>query len=368
VSARAASPEEAAPEADALAGFLHPRKQRMLFGHAGQAASLAQAARLGRLHHGLLLTGPQGVGKATLGWRLARALLSHHAADIPDDLGSPAHDRAALMIDGLAHPDVMVIRRPWDDKAKRHKTEIPVDEIRRLSGFFGRHAAQGGWRIAIVDAADDMNRAAENALLKTLEEPPPKALLILIAHAPGALLPTTRSRCRHVRLRPLDDTTMAAAVAALDPAGKDSGGDVISALAEGAPGRALALGQGDALALYADAVRLLSSLSRPDLGVVTTIADRLAKPAAAVQFKLFVDLLGQLLRWMVVAKAGRPEALARLGKDGQILLAATRISQLERWTALWDSLSAAFARAEALNLDKRHALTEAFLEAEASLR
>jgi DNA polymerase III subunit delta' len=144
------SEEAGAPEADALGGFPHPRVQRKLFGHAAEAAALAQAARDGRLHHGLLITGPKGVGKATLAWRLARALLAHRAVAIPDDLSLPDGDRTGMLVNALAHPDVLLIRRPWDEKAKRHKTEIPVDEIRRLSSFFGRHAAQGGWRIAIA--------------------------------------------------------------------------------------------------------------------------------------------------------------------------------------------------------------------------
>jgi DNA polymerase III subunit delta' len=365
--ARVSSAEEETPEADQLNGFLHPRKQRLLFGHAPEAAGLARAARSGRLHHGLLITGPKGVGKATLAWRFARALLSGPAAGLRDDLAIADTGRAAQLIDGLAHPDVLSIRRPWDEKAKRHKTEIPVDEIRRLGGFFGRHAAEGGWRIAIVDAADEMNRAAENALLKTLEEPPPRSLVILIANAPGALLPTTRSRCRKLALRPLDHQTMAQAVAALNPGGGE-GRETLAALAEGAPGRALALGQSGALALYADAVRLLSAVRKPDLGLVTAVADRLAKPAASDSFYLFLDLIRQLLRWMVLAKAGQTGPLLALGRDGEALLKACDAGGLERWTALWDNLNASFQRADALNLDKRHAIADAFLEAEAALR
>jgi DNA polymerase-3 subunit delta' len=360
--------ESGFPESDALAGYPHPRKQRVLFGHSAEAASLAEAARSGRLHHGLLISGPKGVGKATLAWRLARALLSHRSDSIPNDLSAPPQDKAALLIDALAHPDAMSIRRPWDEKAKRHKTEIPVDEVRKLVAFFGRHAAQGGWRIAIVDAAEEMSRAAENALLKTLEEPPPRALIVLIANAPGALLPTTRSRCRKLTLKQLPKPDMERALEHLGQASKDQSNAVLAALAEGAPGRALALGQGDALALYADAVRLLGSLGRPDIGVVTTVADRLARPAAADSYRLFLDLLGQLLRWMVMAKAGHPQALEALGKDGQFLRQACQRPSLDRLTALWDTWSASFLRADALNLDKRHAIAEAFLEAEAALR
>lgn len=367
-SRAAALDDPGAPESDALNGYPHPRKQRVLFGHQAEAAGLAQAARNGRLHHGLLLTGPKGVGKATLAWRLARALLSHGAAQVPDDLATPPNGRAGMLIDALAHPDVLLLRRPWDEKNKRHKTVVTVDEIRKANAFFGSHASQGGWRVAIVDAADDMNTEAENALLKTLEEPPPRALLILIANAAGALLPTTRSRCRKVALKPLGHETMAHAIAALDPAGAQTARETLIALAEGSPGRALALGQGEALSLYADLVRLLGTAGRPDIGIVSSVADRLSRQGAGDSFKLFAELFGQILRWMVLAKAGRPESLRLLGRDGDILLQACQRSRLERWAGLWDTVQASFARAEALNLDKRHTLIDAFLEAEASLR
>jgi hypothetical protein len=161
---------------------------------------------------------------------------------------------------------------------------------------------------------------------------------------------------------------MARAVSALDPKGGWSERAILLALADGAPGRALALGQGDAMAVYADAVRLLGSLARPELGVLTSVADRLAKPAAADAYRLFVDLSGQILRWMVLAKAGRPDSLLNLGRDGQSLIKVTERAQLDRWTALRDGFQASFQRAEALNLDKRHTITDAFLEAAANLR
>ena len=183
---------EPLPESDRVGELPHPRDQYELFGHAEAAATLAGAARSNRLAHAWIIGGPKGVGKATLAWRFARALLVHGAQNCPDDLSVPEGDPVARRIAALAHGDIMLIRRPWDQERKRARTDLPVEEIRRLNTLFSRHASQGGYRIAVIDAADDMNRAAENALLKTLEEPPRDALLLLIAHAPGALLPTTR--------------------------------------------------------------------------------------------------------------------------------------------------------------------------------
>ncbi|HAJ48740.1 MAG TPA: DNA polymerase III subunit delta', partial [Alphaproteobacteria bacterium] len=209
---RTAQTEEPVPESDRLEGCEHPRAQQYLFGHQRAARILADAARRGSLPHAVLISGPKGVGKATLAWRLIRALMGRGRGEIADDLGMPSAVPAAALIEKLSHPDIMLLRRLWDDRAKKFGAEIPVDEVRRLSAFLGRHSAQGGWRIAIIDVADDLSRGAENALLKTLEEPPAQALIILVSHAPGSLLPTTRSRCWHIALRPLEQEEMAHAL------------------------------------------------------------------------------------------------------------------------------------------------------------
>jgi DNA polymerase-3 subunit delta' len=365
---RNAAAEEPAPESDRLGAFPHPRHQRRLIGHASAAADLAQAARAGRLHHGLLLTGPSGVGKATLAWRLIRALMTAGPGGPDDALEVNAASPAQALIDQLAHPDLLLIRRPWDEKAKKFRTEIPADEIRRVGQFFGRHAAMGGWRIAIIDAAGDMSVAAENALLKTLEEPPPRALLILIAHAGGALLPTTRSRCRRLALKALPPDEMAAAMAALAPGLTGDRLSLVTALAEGRPGRALALGEGGADTLFQDLHRLIADLPRCDLGLVTALADRLARPQASAEFQRFLELMDQILRWIVLAKAGRPEALRHLGRPGLELERAAARANLEQWAAVWEKLAAAARRSDALNLDKRHLVVSAFLDADTGLR
>ncbi|MCE9523898.1 MAG: DNA polymerase III subunit delta', partial [Alphaproteobacteria bacterium] len=230
---------EPVPESDRIGALPHPRERLELFGHSGAAQSLASAARSGRLHHAWIIAGPKGVGKATLAWRFARALLAHGAEKCPDDLGVDATHPMHRLVASLAHPDLMLLRRPWDTERKRARTVITVDEVRRLPAFFSQYASYDGPRIAIVDAADDMNTQAQNALLKILEEPPARALLLLVAHAPGGLLPTTRSRCRMLHLRALDAEPMRQAVAHLAPDLDETQRDLLSALAEGAPGRAL---------------------------------------------------------------------------------------------------------------------------------
>ncbi|MBM3606380.1 MAG: DNA polymerase III subunit delta', partial [Alphaproteobacteria bacterium] len=192
-------------EPDRVPGAPHPRHAARVIGQDSAIAAFVEAARGGRLHHAWLLTGPRGVGKATLAWTIARWLLAGaDSADLFADRDSPEARRIAA----LSEPRLQLIRRPWDDKTGRLRTEITVDEIRRLLSFFHLSAAEGGRRVAIIDAADDMNIAAANALLKALEEPPTDALILLVAHQPAGLLPTIRSRCRTLRLAPLKPAQM----------------------------------------------------------------------------------------------------------------------------------------------------------------
>ena len=354
---------EALPESDRVGELPHPRGQTALYGHADAVATLASAARSGRLHHAWIVAGPKGVGKATLAWRFARALLAYGAAKCPDDLAVAPEHPVIRQISGLTHPDLMIVRRPWDTDKKRFKTELPVDEVRRLHGFFSRHASQGGARVAIIDSADDMNRAAQNALLKILEEPPADAILLLISHAPGGLLPTTRSRCRTLTLRKLDDGPMEEAVQELAPGLDQKSRQLLSALADGAPGRALELAETDALAMYRETVELLQSLPRLNGAKLFTFAEKVARAPAERGLALFVTLLLQfeerLLRGAHAALEGVP------GEEG-VLRQLRAAVPLERWANLWESLKSEALRADDLNLDKKQLVLNTFFAIEAA--
>ena len=199
------------PEPDRIDGAPHPRETQALYGQDTAQADFLQAYDSDRLHHGWLITGPKGVGKATLAWQIARFLLA--TPPVQDDglCGTPTpptslkiaeEQRVARRMLAGSEPGLFVLRRPYDDKAKRLKAQITVDEVRKLKGFFALSAADGGRRVVIVDAADDMNVNAANAILKLLEEPPDRTTLLLISHQPSRLLPTIRSRCRELRLAP----------------------------------------------------------------------------------------------------------------------------------------------------------------------
>ena len=200
-----AEAEQDFPIYDILPDLEPPHRQRLFFGHTEEEQKLLSSWQSGKMHHAWLLTGPKGIGKATFAFRAARFLFNEGMTEqgagllgnmaAPTSLDSPDDSQAVHLVTNLAHPNLLVIDRPYDQKTKRFKTEITVDEVRRTVRFFGSTAGEKTWRVCIVDPADDLNNNAANALLKILEEPPVRTIFFLISHAPGRLLPTIRSRC-----------------------------------------------------------------------------------------------------------------------------------------------------------------------------
>ncbi|HVK79872.1 MAG TPA: DNA polymerase III subunit delta', partial [Verrucomicrobiae bacterium] len=219
--------EKAAPDTDKEPNAPHPRETFFYVGHNTEEQALAEGLRGGRMHHAWLLTGAKGMGKATLAYRFARAALGAKTGGArPFD--THPEDPIARRVIAQSHPDLFILRRGLNDRGKPRR-EITVDEARELGQFFSLAPSEGGMRVAIIDAVDDLNRNAANAILKTLEEPPARSVLLLVCHAPGAILPTIRSRCRRLTLRTLTDAQMKQA------AGADTDG-VIFQLAKGRPG------------------------------------------------------------------------------------------------------------------------------------
>src|SRR6478735_5441874 len=214
--APAVQDSEALLEADRLDEFPHPRETRALFGHEAMEGELAQAFAGGRMHHAWLLAGREGIGKATLAYRLARHVLARPEERDPagQSLEVAPETPAARQIRALSHPGLLLLRRPYDMRSKRIAASIPVDEVRRLKSFLGLTAGEGSWRVVIVDAADELNLNAANALLKSLEEPPTRGLFLLVASEPSRLLPTVRSRCRRLELAPLSGEALRTATEA----------------------------------------------------------------------------------------------------------------------------------------------------------
>ncbi|MBI1366031.1 MAG: DNA polymerase III subunit delta' [Alphaproteobacteria bacterium] len=316
-----------------------PHQRENIIGRAELEAALRESLREGALSHGWLIAGPPGAGKATLAYRLARALLDPAALCDDASLRVGADSKVFRLIAGEAHPDLFVAARRYDEKKDRHQTEISVDTVRDLNHFLNQTAGFGGWRVAIVDTADDLNRNAANALLKSLEEPPPRTAILLCANAPGRLLATIRSRCRRIDLRPVADAEIIRLL--MDEAGLDErDARAVAAAAHGRPGYALTLAAGEGREAIAAVEAFLSaSLGAGDVG---RVAAALTGKAAAERWTIFKDRLMERLR--DAARAG-----AR-GEEGEGALAgmapATLLVASERLGALLE-------RGDALNLDRR---------------
>lgn len=365
-----AEPKDPLPEPDRLEGAPHPRETQVLFGQAAAEAEVLRAYRSGRLHHAWMLTGPKGVGKATLAWRVARFLL----ATPPDDGGMfappppetldipPDHPVARRLLQG-AEPRHFLLRRGANEKETALSQVISVEEVRKMKSFFALSAADGGTRTAIIDSLDELNSAAANALLKLLEEPPADVTFLLVAHQPARLLPTIRSRCRELRLSPLSPADLADA---LTQAGGEIAPEDRGALAElsgGSVGEAFRLTNLDGLKLYAALIRLFSTLPRLDRPQALALADLAAARGAAETFDLIVTLidlfLARLARCGVTgltppeAAHGEAELLARLAPDPRAARA---------WADLAQSLAARARRGKAVNLDPAALLMDMLLK------
>src|SRR6201991_2752439 len=252
-------------DSDRIEGFAHPREVHALLGQDEGLARAARALRSGRPPSAWLITGAPGVGKATLAYRIARYLLAYGTTDMgPEDLSVPRDNAAARQVMAQSHPGLLILKRAVNPKTGKLMTVLSVDEIRRLSDFFGMTSGAGGWRVAIVDTADDMNDNAANALLKMLEEPPGNAMLLLLSNTPGRLLPTIRSRCQRLELRPLDDAALQDALKRYLPESTSAERAALARLSGGSIGAALTLATGEGADLAQEADRLIEQARDPD--------------------------------------------------------------------------------------------------------
>ncbi len=317
-----------------------PRASRSLIGHGQAEAILRGAWGEGRLAHGWLLAGPPGIGKATLAWRFVKFLQSGGAGQ---GLAYDPSHRAVRQIEAGAHPDCRLVRRSYAKIApRRFRTQISVEDVRDLGGFMRQTAALGGWRAVIVDAADEMNTNAANALLKLLEEPPPRTVLILVAHVPGRLPPTIRSRCQRLVLRPLADDEVVAVLRARRPELAEGEAAALARLAAGSPGRAIVLADAGGLEIHERLSGLLAGLKSADAVAIQAFADSLAPASAEPAYRAFVDLLMAWLRTTVRDASAGPRGLA----DG--------------WFEAYDRVFDLTTKADDLNLDRRAVILSSF--------
>lgn len=345
------------PQPDQVTGAPHPRETPQLFGHGAAEHAFLEAYRAGKLHHGWMITGPLGLGKATLAWKIARFLLATpdddggmFAPPPPETLDIPATHPVLSRLLALSEPRLFLLRRAWDEKENKLKTTIGVDEVRKMKNYFSLSAADGGRRVAIIDAVDEMTVAAANALLKLLEEPPPNVVLLLVSHQPFRLLPTIRSRCRELRLAPLAPQDMAQALAQSG----DTPEDLIplAQLSGGSVGEAIRITNLDGLKIYAGIIALFASLPRLNRTRALALAELGAGRGAEQKFDLILMLMDLFLARLAragtlghcppEAAPGEAELIARLSP--------TPIAARE-WADLAQGLASRARRGRAVNLD-----------------
>ena len=321
-----------------------PRANARLLGHEAAEAVLADAMRSARMHHAWLITGAEGIGKATLAFRVARRLFvgPPEGASLATDAKSPVFRRVA----SGAHADLLTVARAWDDKTKRQRSEIVVGDVRKVTDFLRRTPAEGGWRVVIVDGAEELNRNAANALLKVLEEPPARAVLLLTCAAPGRLLPTIRSRCRRLRLAPLTDENMELLLAGYLPELDADSRSRLITLAEGSPGRALLLAAEEGLALSELVDQVLGALPALPASRAHALADTLARSDGG--FSTFMDLLRA-----AISAALRDVLHGRAEPEQERLIS---LLSLDAWGETWHALTRLQDETERFSLDKRQAV------------
>jgi DNA polymerase-3 subunit delta' len=350
------APPDAPPESDAFPGAPHPRHASRLIGHRGAEAEMLAAYREERLAHAWLVGGREGIGKATLAWRFARFVLANPDPRAPSvqaatSLAVAPEHPAARQLAALSHPDFALARREWNAKPKAHYTEIRVEDLRAGFGMFHMSAAFGGWRVAIVDSAEDLNRSGANSLLKLIEEPPPRSLILIIAHRPGQVLPTIRSRCRRIVLERLSPAQIEEVIGGLGPSWEAAGLEARAEAAERADGSVReALRRLDPQAEGVGALidGTIAQLPNADPRAVHKLAEAVSGRAAADAFDAFT---AALYDWLAARARTEASPVAR-----------------EALATLWDKIRAATRETEALNLDRKLHVLAVFEEIAARAR
>tara|TARA_B100000029_G_scaffold193493_1_gene191603 strand:+ start:211 stop:1032 length:822 start_codon:yes stop_codon:yes gene_type:complete len=259
------------------------------------------------------------------------------------------------------HADLLTLERGTNEKTGQTRSEIVIDDVRRVSRLASLTAGEGEWRIVIVDCAEDMNRNAANAILKHLEEPPQQTLFLLVSHSPANLLPTIRSRCRALTMRPLPDEIVNCLIAErLAPGLNAEERSILTALSEGSPGRALALAEQGGVTLFNSLLEILDGLPNLDIQAVHSLGDTVARKDSADAFRTVTALLLWWLNRLICDGARSKPPRATSDREELLNQRFLANGDLEYWAQVWEKLSHLFARAEAVNLEPKQVILNAF--------
>lgn len=358
------SDDDSIPTSDVIEGAKHPSEAPAVIGHQDAENLFVDALNEGRLHHAWMITGPRGIGKATFAWRVAKYLL---CSPIKEDglslLGDAPQEIMNLNID-LDHPilrriqagsegRLSIVRRPYDAKRKVFKAQITIEEIRKLKSFFALSVPDGGWRVVIIDAADDMNVNAANALLKVLEEPPKHTILLLISHQPSRLLPTIRSRCRTLRLGALSRVNIDAVLATQELEIYPEEMEALSTLSAGSAGEAIRLAQNNGPAVYHQILGLIAKAPKIDRASAIKFSEQYAGRTSSEDLDILALMFDRVLSRLAVfgATGNAPSPLVYSGEIEIFSKLCPAPQFAQDWAELCQSLSNRFQHGRAVNLD-----------------
>ncbi len=326
-----------------------PRANPALVGHDEAARTMAEAARSRRLHHAWLVAGPTGLGKATLAYRFARWLLAGQPDTAPAGaapLFVAEADPVFRRVAAGAHADLFTLAPSTGEKGK--KEVLRAEEARAAVRFMAHTAAEGGWRVVVVEDLERAEReVVPNILLKTLEEPPPRTVLLLVTHQPDRLLPTIRSRCRRLDLFPLPPPGMEAVLARALPEMPAGERATLARIADGSPGQALALAESEGLELQALVDQVLGALPRLEARQLHAIADQVASGRRDAS---------SLVTFMALLRRALAAQLRRAARDAAAAPCWLAGRSLADWAGLWDKLGRLADETDRLNLDRKQAV------------
>ncbi|WP_169569132.1 DNA polymerase III subunit delta' [Sneathiella limimaris] len=351
---------------DRLPGLDHPRDCQSLIGHERAEQEFLDSFNGGRFHHAWLISGIRGVGKASLAYRIAKFLLSQEGSGgglfgPPDSLDVSDGHPAISRIKAEAHPGLTVLKRRYDDKGKKYFKNIRIDDVRGLTSFFGMTASDGGWRVVIVDAADDMNVNAANALLKILEEPPAKTVFLLLSHSPAALLPTIKSRCRRLILNPLSQNDVMSVLSRLDNSIQPTDLEVLALLGEGSPGKAAALHAEGGVPAFQALMSLFAEYPGYDPEQLHGLADQAGRKDGEGLYRVLCELIPWWLsRFVRAASSGFVDTRLLQG-EMEIMEHLSSRQPLSFWIEMWEKANTIIERADTVNLDRKQVILNLFL-------
>ena len=356
------------PESDCLEGLPHPRETRLLFGHLKAQDEFAKAVTNKKIHHAWLLTGPKGIGKATLAWKMAHYLLSLSSNNALNSeissftrLNIQQDDPISKRISALSEPKLKLLRKTWDPKTEKFRQSISIDDVRGIKQFFNLSSTDDGQRVVIIDSADDLQNASANALLKILEEPPKRTIILIISHNPNTLLPTIKSRCRKLNLLPLNNEDLKLGLSqAIGP--DDPIGDDIYALSEGSIGNAITLLNNNGIKIYSQVCDIFSDAPKMNRVNILEIISDVTKSKSDDYFKTLISMISIFIRRLAKTGAsGLPEA--EIGKNEFTTLKrlSPNLTQARLWSEESQDIFKTALISKNVNLDPSSIILDLFL-------